>query len=522
MMKNTPYIPMVLLAFSLGTGCVPPGEWIEEDDDAFSVPKGNLTKNPSFESNLAGWEGWQATLARVALGGAPEGGYVVRVTSSGGDAFTLDDEPASIPSAVGGQSYAASAWARAASASSRGKTVTLKVRELSPSGTLVKEWVSAAVRLTDDFQRLQLTATALSDGDSLDIRISHGAAGPGDAFEADLVTLVPVSSVGRAEERPFDPAHPVYQPIPANCPLYVHSNKIVNLIASKHAGFGIDVGAESPAVYIGEPSDPVWNLSIQGKLFKVHAPDNIRQGTGADYPIVILDRSSPAYNGYPVEYRLWQASLNKKTRRVDSNGGGVGVYSNRGERLNDIAVQDGKVRRALGMAEIYGQNTGSGNSYTVGMIRPVDIRRGRIDHAIRVAIGYPHPERWFWPATRTETWAAKTDANCPMGCRIFLDKSVDVEALANRVAARLSNEKNKAFARLIVRALQEYGMIALDGTKGNNNIYMEGDATAKWESLIGPKNDWGTYNHVARAIAAELPWRSLRVADGSVFEKYAR
>lgn len=114
-----------------------------------------------------------------------------------------------------------------------------------------------------------------------------------------------------------------------------------------------------------------------------------------------------------------------------------------------------------------------------------------------------------------------------MGARIFIDHSVDIEALGNAVAARLSNAKNKAFAKMLVRAMQEYGFIALDGSgganqPGNHNIYMEGRSTADWESLIGPRNDWGSYDDIGRAIEMELDYSKLRVAHPSVFDDYAR
>ncbi|MDX9881380.1 MAG: hypothetical protein RBS73_04900 [Prolixibacteraceae bacterium] len=334
----------------------------------------------------------------------------------------------------------------------------------------------------------------------------------------------PLPSPGNApaEERPFDPGHPVYQPIPMNCPLYVHSSEIVGNIAENFKLIRFDVGGETPPVYVGQPSDPEWTLTIAGKDFKVHAPDNIKAGTGSDYPLVVLDKSSDQYKGHPVEYRMWQASVNLTQHKVTCNGGGVGVYANDGRVLNDVATQPGLVRGALGQAELHGQNTGSGCSYTVGMIRPIDIERGYIDHAIRVAIGYPHPQRWFWPALRTETWGTNANKNCPMGARIFLDPSVNVDAIANIIDGYTNLDvKNKAFARMFLVALQKYGMIALDGSNGNN-IYLEADETAGWEQLIGKVNNYGTYNDIGRAIADNLPWNMLRVADSSVFEDFAK
>lgn len=519
--RSTSLVPSILVGIGIHAGCIVGlGESSEGNPSIdFLVP------NSSFETDLKGWAGWQSTLSRVALPDAPDGSYVAKVTHSTGDAFSIYEEPPSFTASIAGKRYMASAWVRAASASSSGKRVQLRIRERRPGGEQVAESSSAPLALTDSFQRLTVSMTAAYDGDSLDIRVSQSGAASGDAFYVDLLVLEPTTAppLPAPEQRPFDPQHPVYQPIPANCPLYVHSSAIVSKIASQHRELGFDTGRESAAVFVGKPTDPTWKLTIQNKQYNVRAPDNIRAGTGYDYPLVLLDPASAPHGGHPVEYRLWQANINRSARTVTSSGGGIGVYANDGRSVADVAVP-GRGTRALGMAEIFGQNTGSGNSYTVGMIRPIDVQRGRIDHAIRVAIGYPHSQRWFWPANRTEQQApaAALNSHCPMGCRIFLDPSVDVNAVADRVAARLSHPKHKAFARMVIVALQEYGMIALDGTTGSHNIYMEGDASANWDALIGPKNAYGSYNDIARAISAELPWERMRIADGSVFEGYGR
>lgn len=492
------------------------------------APPQNLVTNPSFEANLSGWMGWQSSLSRVAIA-SPDGDYVVKVTRTSGTSYTVDDDPASVQATISGNVYSASAWVASASSSSVGKSVTLRMREINSSGGLVQEVISSSTTLSNTFKRLTVNATAIGDGNTLDVRISQTSATSGDAFYADYFVMegeegTPPPVGDPAEKRPFDPEHPVYQPIPPNCPLYQYSSQIVSNIAANYTKINFDDKQESPPIYTGQTTDPIWRVTIAGKQFNVHAPSNMSPGTGSDYPLIILDRSSPDYNGHPVEYRMWRAVLNKNTNpwTITNQGGGVGVYANDGQILNDIDIQTGMVPRALGQAEIHGQNTGSGCSYTVGMIRPIDIQRGHIDHAIRVAIGYPHPTRSFWPALRTETWNIPANNNmAPMGARIFIDHNVDIEALGNAVAARLSDPKNKAFAKMVVKAMQEYGFIALDGSE-NNNVYMEGRNTADWVSLIGQRNAWDSYGDIGRAIEQELNYNTLRVADPSVFNNYGK
>src|SRR5690606_2045347 len=160
------------------------------------------------------------------------------------------------------------------------------------------------------------------------------SAAAGDAFYADYfvmegVTGTPPPVGDHAEQRPFDPEHPVYQPIPPNCPLYEYSSLIVNNLAANHRKFKLDDKGETPPIYVGQPTDPVWRVTIAGQQFNVHGPSNMAPGTGDDYPLVILDRSSPDFNGHPVEYRMWRAVLNKNTNpwTITNQGGGVGVYA---------------------------------------------------------------------------------------------------------------------------------------------------------------------------------------------------
>jgi PKD repeat protein len=149
-------------------------------------PPGNLVANPSFETNLTGWSGYQATLAREAQAGAPDGGFVARVTRSTGTSFTIDGgrNVASTAAAT----YTASAWVRAASASSVGKPIQIKLRERNAAGTVVADVGSANVALSNSWQKLTVTRAAAA-GNNLGVRLSQGSAVTGNAFFADAFVV---------------------------------------------------------------------------------------------------------------------------------------------------------------------------------------------------------------------------------------------------------------------------------------------------------------------------------------------
>ena len=152
-------------------------------------PASNLLANPSFETNTSGWGGYQATLAREAQAGAPAGGFVVKVTRSGGTSFTIDDGARAVPNLVAGTTYSAEVWVRAAAASSVGKPIQIKLRERTAAGTVVADVGSPSVALTTSWQKLTLSRTVVTAGGSLGLRVSHGGAVSGNAFYADAALL---------------------------------------------------------------------------------------------------------------------------------------------------------------------------------------------------------------------------------------------------------------------------------------------------------------------------------------------
>jgi hypothetical protein len=149
-------------------------------------PPGNLVANPSFETGTVGWSGFQGTLVREAQAGAPNGAYVARVTRSSGTYFTIDGGNNISPTLA--TTYTATAWVRAASASSVGKPIQIKLRERTASGAAVADVGSANVLLTNAWQQLTVTRTTAA-GNQLGVRLSHGSATTGDAFFADAFAI---------------------------------------------------------------------------------------------------------------------------------------------------------------------------------------------------------------------------------------------------------------------------------------------------------------------------------------------
>lgn len=329
-----------------------------------------------------------------------------------------------------------------------------------------------------------------------------------------------------ANVRPFDPRHIIYMPIPTTVIPHDNSVAIVNTILngnsrlSSFKSLDFKTAGSVPKIFVGKSTDPTWTVN---GTYTVHAPNSISASSGQH--LIVLDESSASYGNLPVEFRMSQVtSVNVGAHTITCGDIGIGSYANSGTsipvayRQNSAAGHKGPV---TGHAEIAGSNTGSGQSHSAGMIRPIDITRGYIDHAIRVAVGFPRQDTmgtasYEWPAIRSEgganaAYCMTTIAGIPMGSRLTFQRSVNWENIADQAVSRLSNSLNKNLARIFIRAIYEYGLIMMDVTTGSYDVFFEEDGTASWTGLIGPVNGSGNYNDIANACAAVIPWNQMMV-----------
>ena len=155
-------------------------------------PVGNLVRNPGFETGLTGWTTYLASVSRVALADAPEGGYAALLTRTSGTAFTLDDSPETVLSAVTSGPYVARAWVKAANAGSVGKVARIFLREGTPgpTGRYLRTISGAGVALTTSWQQITGQITAQTAGNELEVILGiGGGATTGNALYIDQISF---------------------------------------------------------------------------------------------------------------------------------------------------------------------------------------------------------------------------------------------------------------------------------------------------------------------------------------------
>jgi hypothetical protein len=144
---------------------------------------------------------------------------------------------------------------------------------------------------------------------------------------------------------------------------------------------------------------------------------------------------------------------------------------------------------------------GAGVPYLAGLVRPAEIRAGRIGHAL--AFGTLNPNAsYVYPATKSDGQPGL--AALPEGARLQLDP-----ALGRADFDRWGLDRA---GRVMARALQEYGMILVDGS-GHTKIYVEDVRTANWGNLLDKDTVRPIPFSAFRVLDLEAPARPERPAD---------
>lgn len=335
----------------------------------------------------------------------------------------------------------------------------------------------------------------------------------------DVVTIPPMAEPTSAAVVPYDPAFAFKQPIPDSPALDSRSEAIVRRLSENRRSGALFLASRSevPTVYRVRRGDPFYRVTVGGGSARFRVPPDARQGDGSDAPLVLLDPDHPDH-GRATELRLWRASIDHAEGSLTAEGAGLLHYNNDGARLNP----DGS--RSLAVP-FRGQGTGSGLSILAGLIRPEEVRAGTIRHALRFAYSSPDFTSDFRPpAVKTDqpkdTTTRDPASAMDMGMRLQLDPAVDCEE--RTVPGAPEGGRETQLLRMICRALQDYGMIAVDGTVDEGLVLMmEHSATARWPEIVGEER-FGSYSWIVRDEASGrdglrrddtsgIPWSRMRV-----------
>jgi hypothetical protein len=283
--------------------------------------------------------------------------------------------------------------------------------------------------------------------------------------------------------RPFAPDSFWNAPLPANAPLDPNSRALVSELRRQ-----LDLGA--PWINTTSYSTPVYRVpadqpTVRVKLDFDHEPlqqaweavpipANARPANGTDKAMVIWQ---------PATDTMWEFWLMERTDGSwHARWGG----------------------RMTGLSRNPGYYTGTERNWGVsatslpllgGLITLDDLERGRIDHALGIAIPEARKDWWTWPAQRTD--GKKEDAGAiPEGARFRLDPTLDLDSLDLYPLVRMMAEAAQRYG-IVVR--DQSGVVAFAGEDPTPT------GTNPWEGPVG----WFSGQYPS-TLVEQFPWEHLQ------------
>lgn len=289
--------------------------------------------------------------------------------------------------------------------------------------------------------------------------------------------------------RPFSPTSFWNKPLADNVPLAPDSSKLVGELKRQ-------VTTYTPWLNTHEYSTPVYRVprnqprvrvtldtygpDLQQTWASVPIPANAREASGTDSHMVVWQPSTDT---------MWEFWLAKK--KAD------GWHARWGGTIYNASRHHGYFTHK-GATDNWGA-TATGLPLLGGLITLEDLKRGRIDHALAIALVEAKTGAHVWPAQRNDGyhWTPGIHA-VPEGTRFRLDPRFDVEKM-----------NASPFIKMLARAAQRYGIVVRDKS-GSVALYGE-DPTPH-----GGANPWpsvwegGWPNHILRG---QFPWDRLQVVS---------
>jgi hypothetical protein len=283
-------------------------------------------------------------------------------------------------------------------------------------------------------------------------------AGCGDDAPAPLPRA---EQPGGPAQRPFAPDAVWNRSLAADAAVDPRSQEIV---AALRAQVSDDVARRyGPTINTWQYSTPVYEVPRRQRRVRVTLDNRATyaktlRSAIANVPIPRRARPARGSDGHMV---IWQRATDtmwefwKMQRRSD------GWHAKMAGRMSGVSRNPGYFSGTSGFA--WGA-TATSLPLLGGLMRPHELRRGRIDHALALAIPRPKASVWSLPAQRTDGWDKAPDA-VPEGARFRLDPNVDVDKLQLPRAVRA-----------MALAAQRYGIIVRDKA-GTVAFYAEDPAS---------------------------------------------
>jgi len=132
-----------------------------------------------------------------------------------------------------------------------------------------------------------------------------------------------------------------------------------------------------------------------------------------------------------------------------------------------------------------------------GTVTLEELRRGRVDHALAMAIPDPCRDVFSFPAQRTDGTSVRGDC-MPEGAHLRLDPALDVGSLGLHPVARM-----------LAEAAQRYGVVVRDRTRVSAQFFLESPPRDQRSPYTAPGGPFA--GRSSSRVLAGFPWDRLQL-----------
>ncbi len=315
--------------------------------------------------------------------------------------------------------------------------------------------------------------------------IPDGPRGDGQAIPDSKVALPPAPTnlpVSNRCERPYADSSIWNTPIDWSVArIHPDSDKMMKAFWKGSSWIGSDPYQYAPNIYYVDNATPPVPVQLRKNRFRDALDDQVvrygEPGAAVWMPLPAHAQPAPGTDGQLV-------AINTET------GEEWGIFRGSIDLFGRWAA-DGVYRYHIRNSGIPPQgfaHRGAGIGSLAGIVRPCEVERGYIDHAVTLAYDYPCKpevcEANDWPAvippfTRTDG-LGRSKYDIPEGARLVIRPEIPMGAILQAC----SGMKGCVVWAL---AMQKYGGFIVDDS-GHPKTYPEGDATAHWDPAIWSKD----------------------------------
>jgi hypothetical protein len=292
----------------------------------------------------------------------------------------------------------------------------------------------------------------------------------------------PAASGGETTPIRFSPRSFWHRPLPRGQALDDNSPALV-------AELQRQVNEYSATINIHRYSVPIYEVPRDQPRVRVRNTRSYDAGLNAAWAAVPIPPGARTAAGDDKHMVIWQPSTDTMWEFWNMDRTAGGWQAEWGGRMTHVSRNPGWYPTFPGWGA-----TASGLPLAAGVITVSELRAGRIEHPLAIAIPESLHNAWSLPAQRTDGYSSTPGITpIPEGARFRLDPRLDLRKL-----------KLPRITRMMAEAAQKYGIILRDKA-GAVVFYMEDPVTM-------PVDPYPTLLRGARLdqIARAFPWRYLQ------------